>query len=127
MAAFFIPRWGWLVTLARRRPPATRAVCALLVAGTISLAPGPARGQEVHPPNRGGFTVSMGVPSTWRWAFGFSGRTDRSAGVGEVAYYGTLGVYRDILNPMTAALGVVGEGYVGQRGTFEGFIGGVDG
>ena len=69
----------------------------------------------------------MGMPPTWRWAVGFSGRTHRSAGEGQVAYYGTLGVYRDILNPMTAVLGVVGEGYVGQRGTFEGLIGGLDG
>jgi len=80
-----------------------------------------------QPPNRGGFTVSMGVPPTWRWTFGFSGRTHRNTGTAQVAYYGSLGLYRDIVNPMTAALGVTGEGYFGQRGTFEGFIGGLDG
>jgi hypothetical protein len=101
------------------------AASALLVAGTIP--PGPAFAQDVHAPNRGGFTVSMGVPPTWRWAFGFSGRTHRTSGDAQVAYYGTMGVYRDILNPMTAGLGVVADGYVGQRGVFKGVIGGLDG
>ncbi len=103
------------------------AVAAVIVAGAISLGSGPAFGHDIHPPNRGGFTVSMGMPPTWRWAFGFSGRTHRSPGEAQVAYYGSLGVYRDIMNPMTAALGVTGDGYLGQRGIFNGVIGGLDG
>lgn len=125
--AFSLTRLSRLVRLARRCQLERSAVCAILVAGTIWLGPSPAFGQEVHPPNRGGFTVSMGVPPTWRWTFGFSGRTHRSSAEAYVAYYGTLSAYRDILNPMTASLGIIGEGYFGQRGAFDGFLGGLDG
>jgi hypothetical protein len=125
--AVSLGRPGRPVRLARRGPLAGSAVVAILVAGAISLGPGPAFGQETHPPNRGGFTTSMGLPPTWRWTAGFTGRTYRRAGGAQVGYLGSLGVYRDIMNPMTSALGVIGEGYLGQRGTFEGFIGGLDG
>ncbi|MEJ2539025.1 MAG: hypothetical protein P8188_03400 [Gemmatimonadota bacterium] len=101
---------------------------ALLGSGLAALAAlhsGPLLAQTVLPPNRGGFTVSMGVPPVWRWSGGFS------AGVhggddSKVTTYGSLGVYRDLLNPMMAALGLLGEGYVGSRGTFS-EAGGVDG
>ena len=85
----------------------------------------PTAAQEVVPPSRGGFTVSMGVPPTWTWAAGFSAGyhgTDES----KVTAYFDAGVYRDILNPMTAALGILGEAYLGTRGNFSG-AGGVDG
>jgi hypothetical protein len=87
---------------------------------------GTAAAQDVLPPNRGGFTVSMGSPATWRWAAGFSAGVHRGDD-SKVTAYGTLGLYRDILNPMTAALGVLGETYVGTRGAFTGTGGGVDG
>ncbi|HSH76675.1 MAG TPA: hypothetical protein VLA09_13390, partial [Longimicrobiales bacterium] len=106
--------------------PLLHGLGASLVIGLAAL---PLRGsaQEVHPPNRGGMTVSMGVPPTWHWNAGFQGRTHRRPGEAQVAYYGSLGLYRDLLNPMTASLGVMAEGYFGQRGAFEGFIGGLDG
>jgi hypothetical protein len=68
----------------------------------------------------------MGLPPEWTWAAGFT------AGVhggddAKVTAYANLGVYRDIMNPMTAALGILGEGYVGTRGTFSGSGGGFDG
>ncbi|MGD8321429.1 MAG: hypothetical protein PVJ02_13270, partial [Gemmatimonadota bacterium] len=44
----------------------------------------------------------------------------------KVTAYANLGVYRDLLNPMTSALGLLGEAYVGTRGTFS-EEGGVDG
>ena len=70
----------------------------------------------------------MGVPPTWRWSLGFSARTHRRPDEdAQVGLYGTGGFYKDIMNPMTAGLGVIGEGYFGQRGAFEGFIGGLDG
>ena len=45
----------------------------------------------------------------------------------EVAFYGTGGVYKDIMNPMTAGLGIIGEGYFGTRGSFAGSSSGLDG
>jgi len=96
-----------------------------MLAGLLVLPGGPVGAQDVLPPSRGGFTVSMGVPPTWTWAGGFSagvhGRDES-----KVTAYANLGVYRDLMNPMTAALGVLGEGYIGTRGTFTG-AGGVDG
>jgi hypothetical protein len=90
-----------------------------------ALPPGTARAQEVLPPNRGGFTVSMGIPPTWRWSGGVSvgvhGKDES-----KVTAYANLGLYRDLLNPMTSTLGLLGEAYVGTRGTFS-ESGGVDG
>lgn len=85
---------------------------------STAIASGSASAQDVLPPNRGGFTVSMGMPPTWTWAAGFSagvhGGDDRAT-----AYLNT-GVYRDLLNPMTAGLGILTEAYFGTRGTFAG-------
>lgn len=108
--------------LARGRFVVVLGVGALV---TSALRPGAARAQDVLPPNRGGFTVSMGLPPTWRWAAGVSVGVhgeDQS----KVTAYANLGVYRDLLNPMASTLGVLGEAYVGTRGTFS-EEGGVDG
>ena len=78
------------------------------------------------PPNRGGFTTSMGLPPAWRWALGASGGVHRRDG-SEVTMYFTGGFYKDLVNPMTSALGIIGEGYVGQRGGFESSREGFDG
>jgi len=101
-------------------------ILTVSVVVACAASPGRASAQDVLPPNRGGFTVSMGSPSTWRWGAGFSagvhGRDDS-----KVTAYGNVGVYHDLFNPMTAALGVLGEAYVGTRGTFTGEGSGVDG
>ena len=80
----------------------------LVVLFTTFGSTGVALAQDVLPPNRGGFTVSMGVPPTWRWAAGFSagvhGRDDS-----KITAYANVGVYRDVLNPMTSALGILGD------------------
>ena len=111
---FAAARWAGLAVAAWTALPAP----GLVGAGALAA-------QEVLPPNRGGHTVSMGVPPTWRWAAGFS------AGVhgeddSKVTAYANLGVYRDLLNPMMAALGLLGEVYAGTRGTISA-SGGVDG
>jgi hypothetical protein len=93
-----------------------RAYAVTLATFVALLASGEVSGQDVLPPNRGGSTVSMSFPHTWRWAAGFSGgfhgRDDS-----KITAYANAGFYRDLLNPMTAALGVLGEGYVGTRGS----------
>ena len=37
----------------------------------------------------------------------------------QAAFYGYGGFYRDLVNPMTSALGITGEGYFGSRGSFS--------
>ena len=78
------------------------------------------------PPNRGGFTTSMGLPPNWRWAMGATVGTHRRDG-NELAMYFNSGFYRDIMAPVTNALGVIGESYVGRRGEFDSFGDGWDG
>jgi hypothetical protein len=68
----------------------------------------------------------MGRPPTWRWHAGASAAMHRREEV-QAAFYAHAGVYRDIMNPMTAALGVVGEGYIGSRGAFTDATNAVDG
>ena len=75
----------------------------IFVAGTICLGPAPLSAQDVPPPNRGGFTLSMGIPSEWRWALGFSAGVHRRVG-SEVAFYGTGGVYKDIMKVVSLRL-----------------------
>ncbi len=95
----------------QQTPHARAAFAAILTAGLMGLVCAPLAAQEVPAPNRGGFTESMGIPPTWRWSLGFSARTHREAGEeANVALYGSGGFYRDLMNPMTAALGVMGEG-----------------
>ena len=102
-----------------------RVLLLACVSAAPALTPRDAPAQDVLPPNRGGFTVSMSSPPTWTWAAGFSagvhGRDES-----KVTAYANTGFYRDILNPMTASLGVLSEAYVGTRGSFSG-AGSMDG
>ena len=97
----------------------SKILAGLLGVGLLSISiPQSVSAQDVLPPNRGGFTLSMGMPSTWTWAAGFSagvhGGDDRATA------YINAGFYRDLINPMTAGLGLIGEAYLGTRGTFSG-------
>ncbi|UCC25155.1 MAG: hypothetical protein JSU98_15740, partial [Gemmatimonadales bacterium] len=82
--------------------------------------------QQVLPPNRGGFTESMGTPPVWRWHGGTAAALYRGE-EDQAAFYAMAGVYRDLLDPTTAALGVVMEGYLGSRGVFTEAANAVDG
>jgi hypothetical protein len=66
----------------------------------------------------------MSFPHTWRWAAGFSGGFNGRDDA-KVTAYANAGVYRDLMNPMMASLGVLAEGYVGTKGTL-GQDGGLD-
>ncbi len=103
-----------------------RSLSLILVAGTLGVCAVPLSAQHAPPPNRGGFTVSMGVPPEWRWSLGFSTGVHRRP-ESEVTFYGVGGFYKDIINPMTAGLGILGEGYAGIRGSFAGSSSGLDG
>jgi len=73
------------------------ALSPICVVTTIWLGISPLSAQDVPPPNRGGFTSSMGVPPTWRWSLGFSARTHRRPDEdAQVGLYGTGGFYKDI-------------------------------
>jgi hypothetical protein len=79
------------------------------------------------PPNRGGSTLSMGLPPTWRWSLGGTTGINR-VDTSELTFYVNGGLYKDfLLSPVTNALGLLTEGYVGRRGSFEKFGQGFDG
>ncbi len=99
---------------------------ALLIGGLAAVLPGAAVAQDFPPPNRGGLTESMGLPKVWHWALGASGGIHRRE-VNETAFYGFASLYRDIVNPAVAGLGIAGELYGGRRGTFENAGDGWDG
>jgi hypothetical protein len=106
-----------------------RALSLAVVAATLLGTGGASRGagsQEVQPPNRGGFTLSMGRPDTWRWYGGVSAAVHRRD-VAQAAIYAHGGFYRDVLNPVTASLGVIAEGYFGGRGAFTRVVNAADG
>lgn len=67
----------------------------------------------------------MGIPATWSWAAGVSAGV-HGADDAKLTAYANIGAYRNLLNPVAAVLGVMGEAYFGTRGTFSG-AGGVDG
>ena len=100
------------------------------IAGLAASAPAElhAQGQVIQtPPNRGGMTTSMGLPPTWRWSLGGTTGINRLEGQ-ELTFYLNAGVYKDfLLAPVTSALGLLFEGYVGRRGSFETFGTGFDG
>ena len=85
-----------------------------------------ASSQDTPPPNRGGFTTSMGIPSNVKWSWGASMGAHRRDG-NEAAFYLSGGMYRDLLNPAIAALGLSLEAYGGRRGQFDSFSEGWDG
>jgi len=68
----------------------------------------------------------MGIPSTVKWSMGASMGVHRRDG-NETAFYLTGGMYRDLLNPAIAAIGLGIEAYGGRRGQFDDFSEGWDG
>jgi hypothetical protein len=72
-------------------------------------------------------TTSMGLPPTWRFSLGGTTGLYRAEGDAQVNFLLNAGVYRDLLPPVTAALGVLTEAYVGRRGNFDRFGEGFDG
>ena len=98
----------------------------MLLATALAFSPIDASGQQAVPPNRGGFTTSMGLPPTWIWSMGATAGVNREDG-NEATINVHGGFYHDILNPVTSALGLMGEAYVGRRGSFDSFGEGFDG
>jgi hypothetical protein len=78
------------------------------------------------PSDRGGQTLEMGLPPTFRFSLGASTGINRVE-VPALALYFNGGVYKDLMSPVTAGFGVLAEGYVGRRGSFEEFGQGFDG
>ena len=74
--------------------------------------------QVTPPPNRGGFTQSLGIPGKVRWSWGAMGGVNRQY-ENEASFSAFGSVYRDLLNPAIMLVGLNFEGYVGRRGTFE--------
>ena len=78
-------------------------VAGLTAAVLISFTPLPDHlsAQETPPPNRGGFTTSMGIPRSVSFAAGFTAGVHRGD-VNETTTYLFGSLYRDLINPAVA-------------------------
>lgn len=105
-----------------------RQVTGLTAAVLISLTPLPGNlsAQETPPPNRGGFTTSMGIPTAVNFAAGFTAGVHRGD-INETTAYLFGSLYRDLINPAIAAVGFKLDLYGGRRGNFESWSDGWDG
>lgn len=106
---------------ALRSPSAALAILTLAAATGGEVA-----AQATPPPNRGGFTTSMGVPPIVKLAAGFSGGVNRGGETAEATTFLVGSVYRDLLNPAVSALGLNLDVYGGRRGTFDSWSDGWD-
>ena len=109
-----------------RGKPILGSLVLVTLFGPIATSPGPLSAQRAVPPNRGGMTTSMGAPPDWRWFAGFSGGLHRKDD-SQAVLYGHGSLYRHLFNPMTGAPGLLGDAYMGYRGTFATPGAGMDG
>ena len=91
---------------------------ALALATCQPLPGAQAAAQPTPPPNRGGFTTSMGVPRIMKLFVGSSGGVHRGE-LNEATAYVVGTAYRDLLSPSSAALGLNVDLYGGRRGSFD--------
>ena len=101
-----------MIRISQAAKPVLAAVIALSVTAALLSAQGTA------PPNRGGFTTSMGIPSSLKFSVGFSGGVHRGE-INEATTYLLGSLYRDLINPAVAALGIRLDVYGGRRGSFN--------
>jgi len=99
---------------------AARMAIAALVASTARSA-----AAQAVPPDRGGFTESMGIPPIVKWSGGFTGGVHRGE-VNEATTYVVGTVYRDVMNPAMSVLGLNLDLYGGRRGSFDSWNDGWD-
>lgn len=95
------------------------AFAAVLAAGAPARAPA----QQVEPdrfvpPIAGSWdpVQSMGQPRRWKPFFGVGFGVDRPTADPQVGVTGSIGVYRDFVNPVFGLLGASAQAYFGQRG-----------
>jgi len=89
-----------------------QVVCTVLLALSATAA----LGQEVRAPNQGGTTNSLGLPRRFQTYAGLS-VGGHFGDEHQLAAFGKVGVYKDIMNPVVGVLGWALEGYGGFRGT----------
>ncbi len=70
---------------------------------------------QVRAPWDGGRTRSLGQPRPWKPHAGMGSGWRFQQGSGQLLTEGRIGVYRDLLNPVTGLLGIDLEGYLGAR------------
>jgi hypothetical protein len=77
---------------------------------------GPTAYAQSRAPSDGGTTRSLGQPHTWTWTVGTGTGWSFHDGDARGVVEGTVGVYRDLVNPVLSLLGGQGEAYAGARG-----------
>jgi hypothetical protein len=94
-------------------------VTAFLLGATAGALNGQFTGEDRFvPPIAGTWdpVESMGQPPRWKPFIGFGFGMDRLTGEPQVGATGSLGFYRDIVNPVFGLLGGTAQAYFGQRG-----------
>jgi hypothetical protein len=104
-----------------RREPASSVLRRTAVATLLMFSPCAAAAQEPYrftPPIAGSWEPiqSMGQPSLWKPFLGFGFGVDGPGDERQAGPTGSIGVYRDLGNPMYGILGMSAQLYAGQRG-----------
>jgi hypothetical protein len=93
-----------------------RAVrCWFRVACVLAVAVAGEVGAQAKPPESGGFTAQLGQPHIRQLYHGLAGGFLLGDGHPLLVTEWHLGVYRDLVNPLSGLLGIEGEVYAGTR------------
>jgi hypothetical protein len=93
------------------------SVTILIACHALPVLAGTPGGPTLPPPEKGGYTQSLGMPPVYKGYGGFDLQWYDPGGLGEMSGLASLGVYRDIGSPVVGALAVGGEFYGGWRST----------
>jgi len=83
----------------------------------LSLTGPLARAQAFLPPSSGGYVISLGLPKIYKPYVGFANGLSRDQG-DHLSTQVRVGVFRDLMDPITELLGVAVEAYGGFRDVY---------
>lgn len=91
-----------------------RAIPVALLLALLAVRPAPA---QTRPPADGGVIGSLGQPDPWKWDLGLATGWLFQKGNGRAFAEARIGVYHDLVNPVTGVGGYQLESYLGIRQT----------
>lgn len=83
----------------------------------VTLLATPTLAAQVRAPADGGMTRSLGQPRAWKLHTGVGAGWLFRESDGQLVTEGRIGIYKDLVNPVTGLLGLHFEGYAGARDT----------
>ncbi|GAG45500.1 unnamed protein product, partial [marine sediment metagenome] len=85
------------------------AVTILIACHTPPVLAGPPTGPTLPPPEKGGYTQSLGMPPVYKGYGGFDLQWFRPSDARELSGLASFGLYRDVGSPVVGALAVGSE------------------